>query len=74
MGATPADPAAPAWRAVLFDKRGPNTDDLLHLGTARFGRIDRSHLGSICFGVSDRRAYEAADQYLRAVFLIPDLS
>jgi len=23
---------------------------------------------------SDRRAYEAADQYLRAVFLIPDLS
>jgi len=23
---------------------------------------------------SDRRSYEAADQYLRAVFLIPDLS
>ena len=23
---------------------------------------------------SDRRAYEASDQYLRAIFLIPDLS
>src|SRR5262245_6618062 len=37
MGATPADPAAPAWRAVLFDKRGPHTDDFLHLGAARVG-------------------------------------
>jgi hypothetical protein len=37
-------------------------------------RIDRGYLEWSASAASDRRAYEAADQYLRAVFLIPDLS
>jgi hypothetical protein len=36
--------------------------------------LPSDQLGPACFCRIDRSAFEAADQYLRAVFVVPDLS
>jgi hypothetical protein len=65
-------------RGLFFrDQRAASGTRFTRTGRRRAGGQDTraSLLGPQHASVSsDRRAYEAADQYLRAVFLIPDLS